>query len=277
MPGNGFVSWKGMTKKMNIELLKAFQKKISEGCVAGPFMKTSDPGFVEAAGYAGMDFVILDMEHGPVGVEQMQNNIRAAQVSGILPIVRVDNYENISKVLDIGAAGVQIPQVSSAAEAKRAVREARYFPEGERGVCRFVRAAHYSAMDRAEYFPTANQALVVVQLEGQEAMGNLAEIMEVEGIDILFIGPYDLSQSLGVPGQTTHPKVVGQMQKIVAEAKAKNVLVGTFTDNYETLKMWSDAGVQYLSYSVDMGIFCEACMGIRKELEHIRSLASAEG
>lgn len=201
----------------------------------------------------------------------MQNNIRAAQVSGIVPIVRVSNYENISKVLDIGAAGVQIPQVSDAAEAKRAVREAKYFPEGERGVCRFVRAAHYSAMDRTEYFPSANQALVIIQLEGQEAIENLDEIMEVKGIDILFIGPYDLSQSLGVPGQTTHPLVVEQMQKIVARAKEKGILVGTFTDSMETLKMWSDAGVQYLSYSVDMGIFCEACKRIKTELGQIRA------
>lgn len=256
---------------MNKELLEAFRRKLQEGCVAGPFMKTCDPGFVEAAGYAGMDFAILDMEHGPISVQQMQNNIRAAQVSGIVPIVRVRNYENISKVLDIGAAGVQIPQVSDAAGAKRAVREAKYFPEGERGVCRFVRAAHYSAMDRTEYFPSANQALVIIQLEGQEAIENLDEIMEVKGIDILFIGPYDLSQSLGVPGQTTHPLVVEQMQKIVARAKEKGILVGTFTDSMETLKMWSDAGVQYLSYSVDMGIFCEACKRIKTELGQIRA------
>lgn len=85
---------------MNTELLKAFQDKMEHGYVIGPFMKTCDPAFVEAAGFAGMDFAILDTEHGPISIEHLQNNIRAAQVAGILPIVRVSNYENISKVLD---------------------------------------------------------------------------------------------------------------------------------------------------------------------------------
>lgn len=255
---------------MNTELLKKFQDKISQSYVIGPFMKTCDPAFVEAAGFAGMDFAILDTEHGPISIEHLQNNIRAAQVAGILPIVRVSNYENISKVLDIGAAGVQVPQVTCAKEAEQVIREARYFPQGERGVCRFVRAAHYSAMDREQYFPEANRALVIIQLEGQEAIDNLDEIMEVEGIDILFIGPYDLSQSLGVPGQTTHPAVIAQMQEIVSRAKEKHILVGTFTDNTETLKMWSDAGVQYLSYSVDVGIFREACTQVKAEIEELQ-------
>lgn len=84
-----------------------------------------------------------------------------------------------------------------------------------------MRAAHYSAMDRTDYFSAANQALVIVQLEGQEAIRNLDEIMEVEGIDIMFIGPYDLSQSLEVPGQTTHPLVVQQMKKLLIRPEKK--------------------------------------------------------
>lgn len=254
---------------MDTGSIQGFREKMKRGAVLGIFMKTCDPGFVETAGYGGMDFVILDMEHGPISVEHMQENIRAAQVAGVVPIVRVSSREEISKVLDIGAAGVQIPQVSTAEEARAAVREAKFFPNGERGVCRFVRAAHYSAMDRAEYFPEANKALVIVQLEGQEAIRNMDAIMEVEGIDILFIGPYDLSQSLGVPGETMHPSVISQMEEIVAKAKAKGILVGTFTDDRETLELWSKAGVQYLSYSVDMGIFCEACRKVREQLDSI--------
>ncbi|MCI9161914.1 MAG: aldolase [Lachnospiraceae bacterium] len=248
-----------------------FYRKIRSGYVIGPFMKTCDPAFVEAAGYAGMDFVILDMEHGPASVESLQNHIRAAQVAGVLPVVRVGSYGDISRVLDIGAGGVQVPQVSSAKEAEAVVREAKYFPQGERGVCRFVRAARYSALEKQEYFRRANQALVIIQLEGQKALENLDEIMEVPGIDILFIGPYDLSQSLGVPGQTTHPAVVEQMQEIVERAKKKHILVGTFTDSEKTLKRWSDAGVQYLSYSVDTGIFYEACVRVRERAKQMNA------
>ena len=256
---------------MGMAKTEEFYRKIRSGYVIGPFMKTCDPAFVEAAGYAGIDFVILDMEHGPASVESLQNHIRAAQVAGVLPVVRVGSYGDISRVLDIGAGGVQVPQVSSAKEAEAVVREAKYFPQGERGVCRFVRAARYSALEKQEYFRRANQALVIIQLEGQKALENLDEIMEVPGIDILFIGPYDLSQSLGVPGQTTHPAVVEQMQEIVERAKKKHILVGTFTDSEKTLKRWSDAGVQYLSYSVDTGIFYEACVRVRERAKQMNA------
>ena len=120
---------------MDTGSIQGFREKMKMGAELGTFMKTCDPGFVETAGYGGMDFVILDMEHGPISIEHMQENIRAAQVAGVVPIVRVSSREEISKVLDIGAAGVQIPQVSTAEEARAAVREARFFPYGGRGGC----------------------------------------------------------------------------------------------------------------------------------------------
>ena len=152
-------------------LLDKFKRKIEEDYVIGPFMKTGDPAFVEVAGYAGFDFAILDTEHGPVSIESMQNNVRAALVAGIVPIIRVEDHQevNIGKALDIGALGVQVPQITNAKEAEDVVRAARFYPNGNRGVCRFVRAAKYSAMDRYEYFRSADDNLIILQLEGQEA------------------------------------------------------------------------------------------------------------
>lgn len=252
---------------MNTERIGAFREKMGQGCVIGPFMKTCDPAFVEAAGYGGMDFAILDMEHGPVSLESLQNNIRAAQIAGLLPVVRVGSQEDIGRVLDIGAAGVQIPQVSTAREAEAAVGLAKFYPMGERGICRFVRAACYSALDRNVYFSRANQCLVIIQVEGMDGIRNLDEILEVPGIDIVFMGPYDLSQSLGVPGKIMHPLVIEQMRQIAKKAMGKGVLVGTFTDSRESMRLWSGLGVRYLAYSVDTGIFCDACGQVRRELE----------
>lgn len=247
------------------ELLNRFKQKLVDGdYVIGPFMKTSDPAFVEIAGYAGFDFAILDAEHGPVGIESMQNNIRAALVSGILPIIRVQDAQevNIGKALDIGAFGVQVPQITNAKDAEKVVKAAKFYPNGSRGVCRFVRAAHYSAMNRYGYFRSADNNLIILQLEGQEALKNIDEILAVQGIDILFIGPYDLSQSLGVPGDVGNPKVIEQMEFIVDKAKEKNKIIGTFIDRPEDIRRWKDAGVKYLSYSVDVGIFLEGCRAI---------------
>lgn len=258
---------------MNHDIIKKFRDKIVSGdTVIGPFMKTCDPAFVEASGWAGMDFVILDMEHGPVSIQSMQNNIRGAQVAGVLPVVRVPSIteEAIGKALDIGAAAIEIPQISNAEDAQKAVRLAKFYPDGERGMCRFVRAANYSMAAKEEYFAKANETMVIAQLEGTEAIQNMDEIFDVPGIDIAFIGPYDLSQSLGVPGQTTHPAVVEAMKKIIKSAKERGMAVGTFTDSAETMKMWMDAGVQYISYSVDVGIFAEACKSIRAQFDGMR-------
>ncbi len=251
-------------KRMN-KILEGFRNKLKNGeCVYGIFMKTGDPMFVEAASLGGFDYVILDTEHGPVSIENQQNNIRAAEARGAVPIIRLKDFgENtIGKALDIGAYGIQVPQINSAADAQQVVKFAKFYPYGMRGVCRFVRAADYSAMDRYAYFEDSKNLLIILQLEGVEAIKNLDEILEVEGVDILFIGPYDLSQSLGIPGQVNSPVVVDEMKKIVEKAHKKNKVIGTFIDTKEDLVLWRNLGVRYLSYSVDVGLFMDACKGI---------------
>lgn len=251
-----------------MEILNKFKNKLKEGKpVFGPFMKSTDPAFIEVAGYSGFDFVILDMEHGPSGFCEMQNLIRAALLANVFPIVRTsDNSEvSIAKPLDLGALGVQTPQVTSAKMAEECVKAARFFPKGERGVCRFVRAANYSSLPREEYFSNANEILFIIQVEGKEAIQNIDNILKVEGIDIVFIGPYDLSQSLGVPGQVNHPIVIEAMNNIVKRARDLGVVVGTFTDTSQSVVLWKEAGVQYISYSVDVGIFTNACTQLVKD------------
>lgn len=245
--------------------LGGFRSKLVAGDnVFGPFMKSGDPAFVEVAGYAGFDFVILDMEHGPSSVESMQNNVRAAIIAGALPIIRVERCDEVAigKALDIGALGVQVPQIENADQARAAVKAAKFHPLGARGVCRFVRAANYSSLDKFEYFKSANETMVILQLEGKEALDNVDAILAVDGIDLVFIGPYDLSQSLGVPGQIDHPMVADTMRYIVQKAKDRGIAVGTFVDTLANLSKWKSVGIQYLSYSVDVGIFYEACSQI---------------
>lgn len=262
----------GMTDMYDVN---TFKSKLSGGQVFGMFMKSGDPAFVEAAGYAGLDFAVLDMEHGPVGLERMQNNVRAAQLARMAPVIRVPSLSEtaVGQALDIGAYGVQVPQITSADEARRAVRYGKFHPAGERGACRFVRAALYSATTGGEYFRNANQTLIILQLEGVAAIESLDAILDVQGVDIMFIGPYDLSQSLGLPGQTTHPAVVSAMRDIVGRAAAKNIATGTFTDSEETLRMWVEAGVRYITYSVDVGVFMTACREARGAFEKITGAA----
>lgn len=243
--------------------------------VFGPFMKLASPEVVEIAGLAGFDFVILDTEHGPLDAGAIQNLVRAAEVVNISPIVRV--YENraslISRGLDLGAHGILAPHISSHEEATALAEAARFSPQGQRGVCCYVRAARFSSTDRFEYFRRANENTVVVaMIEGREGVQNLDEILSVPGLDVIFIGPYDLSQSLSVPGQVASPIVMREMQRVVEKARSAHLAVGTFVDDAESAKRWVDLGVQFVSFSVDVGILYRAMKSIVETLRR-RSVA----
>jgi 4-hydroxy-2-oxoheptanedioate aldolase len=255
---------------MRVNRIRKFKDKLNKDFVFGTFSKTSDPAFIEIMGYSGFDFVILDLEHGPTSVQHLQHLIRAAEVSGIFPIVRVKehNLSIIGEVLDIGAGGIQVPQIINVETAQEVIKAAKFSPQGMRGVCRYVRAANYSSMDRFQYFDEANDTVVILQLEGQEALTNLDQILTVRDIDIIFIGPYDLSQSLGVAGQVNHPVVIEKMKAIVDTCIQNNIVVGTFVDTIQDAKKWKDLGVKYLSYAVDVGLFYEKCRG---DVETIRN------
>jgi 4-hydroxy-2-oxoheptanedioate aldolase len=255
---------------MITEGIRQFKKKLREGYVLGPFSKTSDPAFIEIMGYAGWDFVIIDLEHGPNSVETVQNLIRAAQVANIFPIVRVKENTPpvIKEVLDIGAGGIHVPQIINVEAAKEVMELAKFAPAGMRGVDRFSRAADYSAMDKFRYFKEANEAVIILGLEGKEAIEKVDEIISVEGIDVIFAGPYDISQSLGITGQFDHPRVAEKVSEIVDKCAPKGIAVGNFVETIESARKWIDLGVKYISYSVDVGIFHDACgeiiQGIKK-------------
>ena len=238
--------------------------------VFGPFLKLTDPAVVEIMGFAGFDFVIIDAEHGPISLQSDQNMLRAAESAGITPVVRVtDNEETlILRALDIGAQGVEIPQINTKSDALKAVTAVKYSPQGKRGLCRYVRAADYSSMDRYEYFKAANQeTMIIAHIEGVEGINNLEEILSVPGIDVIFIGPYDLSQSLGIPGQVNHQLVIQKMEEVIKMCQKNNKAVGTFADDVKTAKKWVSLGVQYLSFSVDIGILYETSKQIVEKLK----------
>jgi len=238
--------------------------------VLGPFLKLTDPAVVEVMGFAGFDFVIIDQEHGPISIQNTQNMIRAAESVGITPVVRVNKNEETSilRTLDIGAQGIQIPQINNKENAINAVKSVKYSPQGDRGVCRYVRAANYSSMDKYKYFEYANQETIIIShIEGVEGINNLEEILSVPELDVIFIGPYDLSQSLGIPGKVNDPLVIEKMKEVIKKCKKRNIAVGTFADDTETAKFWISLGVQYMSFSVDVGILYDASKNTIKQLK----------
>jgi 2-keto-3-deoxy-L-rhamnonate aldolase RhmA len=239
------------------------KQKLARGeTVIGPFMNCSYPSFIEIVGLAGFDFAIIDMEHGPLSVQTAEDLCRAGQHAGLDPIVRVrkNDAPQIQRALDIGSAGVQVPQVETREQAEAVVRAAKYAPLGMRGMSLFTRAGDYTVHGTSGITDRLNaEQLVIVHIEGVRGLQNLDEIIAVPHVDVIFLGPYDLSQSFGIPGQVNDPRVVKGMEEAVVKIRAAGKAVGTFAGDVPTAQRWIKAGVQYLSYSVDVGIFARAC------------------
>jgi len=252
-----------MKKTLKINKFKA---KAVQQNVLGFFSKTTDSSMIEASINSGMDFVILDMEHGAITTETLKHHLMAVKGSNMVPIVRVDAWDSvlIEKALDLGALGIQVPSINHVKHVRGVINRAKFHPMGNRGVCRFVRAADYANQDRFEYFEESNSNLIILQLEGVEGVNSFEQIIEVEGIDIIFIGPYDLSQSVGYPGQLDHPEVLRIMENLIKKANDKNILLGTFCDTKESMIKWKNLGVKYLAYSVDITLFVEKLKELNK-------------
>jgi 4-hydroxy-2-oxoheptanedioate aldolase len=190
--------------------------RAGEPCI-GTFVKLTDPAVVEVLGLAGFDFIVVDNEHTAMSKESMVALIRAADAAGLVPTVRPreNSAAEILQALDAGALGVQVPQVDTREQARQVVERVKYAPVGKRGYAASQRSAHYGFIDPAAYAAQSNaQTLVACYCETAAAIDNLDEILTVPEIDVIFIGPFDLSQALGVMGQPNHPKVQAAIDEI---------------------------------------------------------------
>jgi 4-hydroxy-2-oxoheptanedioate aldolase len=243
------------------------KRKLKRGeVVIGPFINCAYPAFIEICGHAGFDFAIIDLEHGALHTLVAEDLCRAADCVGLAPIVRVSKNDapQIQRALDIGSAGVQVPQIETKADAEACVKGAKYSPLGSRGLSFYTRAGVYTAAGTQITDKLNEESLIVVHVEGRRGVDNIEEIVSVPHIDVIFLGPYDLSQSLGIPGQVRDPRVIDLMQKCVTTIRNAGKAAGTFADKPEIAKQWIDAGIQYMAIGVDVGIFLRACQALVK-------------
>lgn len=229
------------------------ERLASGDSLVGTFQISTSPMVAETLGETELDFVVLDQEHGPLTAETSASLTMGLDNTDTSTIVRVRSNDppEIQRALDIGAEGVQIPQIETREDARAAVEAARFAPVGERGFSMYVRAGNYVGSD--SYTEEQNeQTTVIVHVEGERGVENIDEILSVDGIDVIFLGPYDLSQSLGVPGQVEHERVVSTMSEVAEKANDAGRAVGTHADDPETARRWLDAGVQYVTLSVEL-------------------------
>lgn len=186
---------------------------------------------VEMVAHLGFDWVLIDCEHGAIGLESVEEMVMAAEAGGIVPIVRppTNALEAIAQVMDRGAMGVQVPHIRSADDARCAVEAVKFHPLGKRSLAVGTRASRYGySLSQVEYVAQANrETLICAQLEDAEALRNAEAILAVEGVDVFFVGPSDLSQSLGYPGQPEAPPVREAIEALFAKIRAAGRIAGS--------------------------------------------------
>jgi len=260
-----------MSKHMNSKKeLGSFRERLISGeRLIGTLVSLSAPESAEIMRLAGFDWLFLDAEHGPLSAGDLQGLMQGAG-PGMPCLVRVSSGEKvpIKQALDVGAAGIIAPMVNTEEQAKNVVRLAKYPPRGERGVglCR----AHGYGLSFQEYMSAANEATtVVVQAEHTEAVENIDSIAAVEGIDAVMVGPYDLSASMGRPGDVRHPEVISAIDRVTAACLKAGVRLGIFGMNAEAVTPYIERGYTLIIAGVDVHLLAQAAQGLVNRIRDV--------
>lgn len=253
---------------------KVKQKLLGGEKLIGAFLNLESPAVAEILGLLGYDFVLIDTEHGPGDAESAQDIIRAALLRDITPMVRVRQLDrsSILKMLEVGAEGLLIPFVKSAAEVRQIVQYAKYTPIGEKGFG-YSRKTGYGLekeiKDLDMFFAWSNEnTLVIPQCETVQCLEHIEEIAAIDGVDGVFVGPFDLSVSMGIPGQTEHPDFIAATERIVKACKKAGKFCMVFSMLPEQAKKYFDAGFDGIAAS-DVRFMSDGAGSLIKDIKKL--------
>lgn len=233
-----------------------FRKRVlAREWLCGTFLNLGSPITVEIAGLAGFDWVLIDHEHGSGGEDTMLHQLQACAATPAFPVVRIAQNETVrfKRALDMGALGVMAPYVSTAAEARAAVQAMRYPPHGIRGVAKFHRGCAFGADFEEYYLHGHERLLTVIQIETVEAINNIDAIAAVEGADVLFVGPTDLSYNMGIRDQLDSAQFKETLKKVVDAAKRHGKAAGILVHLPHLVPMVRELGYTFTAYGSDGG------------------------
>lgn len=228
----------------------------------GSWITLAHPAIAEIMARSGFDWLTVDLEHSVITIREMEELIRVVELCGVVPLVRLSANDpvQIKRVMDAGAHGVIVPMVNSVEDARKAVEAVRYPPEGKRGVG-LARAQSYGNSFE-KYKEWVNQeSVVIVQVEHIKAVENLDAILAVEGVDGFIVGPYDLSGSLGIPGQFDNELMIEALSEIQTFVKTSSKVAGyhVVEPDVEQLNRCIHEGYLFLAYSVDFRMLATSC------------------
>ena len=222
--------------------------------VIGTWSSLSSANVINVLGTTGLDFVIIDMEHGSMSFETVENMVRAAEATGISPIVRVwdDHEQTLLRALETGARSVMVPHVSSPENAERIAKCCKYFPQGNRGLSPYTRIHGFTHEGIAESLASENEeTLVGILVEGRRGLDRLAEIVTVPGIDLIYLGLLDICQSVGLPGQVNHPAVIAEVTRCRELIQSHGIAAGSMATSAEYVRMLRTLDYHFIAYLND--------------------------
>ncbi|HEX4426480.1 MAG TPA: aldolase/citrate lyase family protein [Terriglobales bacterium] len=235
----------------------------------GCFLNLGSSLTAEIVGRAGFDWALIDLEHGAGFESEVLHQLQALEATPAAAVIRVEGSERqrFHRVLDLGAHGIMVPRVDTADDAKRAVAAMRYQPEGVRGVAQMNRAAVFGS-EFARYFASANSSLLtVLQVETKESLANLDAIAAIDGCDVLFVGPADLSQSLGILGQVDHPVFLEAVKATANAARKHQKTAGILAKGPEDCRRYWDMGYRFIACNSDGGLLNLGARGLSSSLK----------
>jgi 2-keto-3-deoxy-L-rhamnonate aldolase RhmA len=253
----------------------AMREKLTKGeVVYGTMMQDiRTPSIGQIMGLSGCDFLFFDMEHGPYDLGVIADMIKVTRLAGVTPLVRApsDNYHLLARPLDAGAMGVMIPRVETRAQVERIVDSIMYPPVGSRG-CSITKGHNdFAGENMWDFTETANQEnLVIIQIEREKAVENIEDLVSVEGVGAVILGPNDLALSMGEKSKDFLSALEPAIQHVLNGAKKYNIPCGIHIANLEWLAEWKRRGMQIITYSTDIGILMG---GIKGGINQIRDAA----
>jgi 4-hydroxy-2-oxoheptanedioate aldolase len=249
-------------------------KHTTEACI-GTWVTLPSPELVDVICSTGPDFVVIDTEHAPLTLETAQLMSMVCTSRQVSPVFRVPGAmsDRIVPALEIGSHAIQAPNISTFAEAQFFVQASRYQPNGTKGLSPYTRACNYSGEFAEQMTQIANQnTLLITQIEGEEGIGNIDKILEVDGIDICFLGLYDLSNYLNAPGELDHPELLKLFSGLAKKISDAGLVVGSIANNQKQLQFLKNAGVRYITYGAD----CHVMSGAYREIFRAAKLNKVE-
>lgn len=210
------------------------------------------PCIAQVLAAAGLDFLMVDLEHGVFGLEAVADIAQTARLAGIVPLARVPHYDYpwLARPLDAGVMGLMVPRIESRAQVEGVANCIKYPPAGRRGCAITARQVEFGSVGVQEWLAWANaETLLIAQIEERAAVEEIDAILSVPGVDVALIGPNDLSISLGVPGQHGHPAMRAAMERVVEAAERHGVASGLHTGDLDELRAWQAKGMRFLMYA----------------------------